>query len=69
MMSDALLSSNNAGQYALARARLRRTRFISPIIPQMQRLGDNGEWLHVGVGILWPWDNAILPSTIFVNGQ
>lgn len=67
--SDAVLgSATTAGQHYLARARLRRTRFIGPIIPQMQRLGDRGEWLHVRSGVCWPWDNALMPATIFHQG-
>jgi hypothetical protein len=55
-------------QQYMARARLRRVRFIAPIIPDMNRLGDDGEWLHVNGGVLWPWDNAVLPATIFHQG-
>lgn len=67
--SDALIGTAAVvGQHFLAHNRLRRVKFTAPIIPNMQRLGDNGEWLHVQNGILWPWDNALMPSTIFHQG-
>ena len=58
-----------AGHYQLARVRLRRVRFIAPIIPQFQRVGNNGEWLHVLNGIMWPWDNTLLPYGLFLGGN
>lgn len=57
------------GQYQLARFRLRRVRFIAPIIPQFERVGNNGEWLHVLNGIMWPWDNTLLPYNLFLGGN
>jgi len=67
--SDGVLHlAEAANRSAILRYRLRRTRFIAPIIPSMQRLGDRGEWLHTFNGVLWQWDNAILPSTIFHRG-
>jgi hypothetical protein len=56
-------------QYSLARVRVRRLRFTVPIIPTMQRIGDLGEWLHIQDGVLWPWDNALLPYSLFLGGQ
>jgi hypothetical protein len=58
-----------AGQYQLARVRLRRARFIAPIIPQFERVGNNGEWLHVLNGVMWPWDNTLLPYNLFLGGN
>lgn len=66
--TDVALGCSVTDQNYLARMRLRRVRFIGPIIPTLQRLGDNGEWLHVNTGILWPWDNAVLPFSIFRKG-
>lgn len=51
------------------RFKLRRVRWIAPIVPQFQRIGDQGEWIHVINGILWPWDNAVLPYNLFVGGN
>ena len=59
---------NVGGQFQLARTRLRRVRFIAPIIPQFERVGNNGEWIHVANGILWPWDNTLLPYNLFLAG-
>lgn len=57
------------GQFQMARFRLRRARFIAPIIPQFQRIGNNGEWLHVLNGIMWPWDNTLLSYGLFQAGN
>lgn len=57
-----------SGQFAAMRFKLRRVRFVPPITPQYQRFGDSGEWFHAGNGILWPWDNAILPYNVFPAG-
>lgn len=67
--SDAIYgTTESASHHTLARFRIRRARFIAPIIPSMQRLGDRGEWLHTFNGVLWPWDNAVMPGTIFHQG-
>jgi len=69
LFTDAVLANPQvAGQYQLARVRLRRVRFIAPIIPQFQRVGNNGEWLHVINGIMWPWDNTLLSYNLFLGG-
>lgn len=67
-ISDAILGTNATGQHAFARCRLRRVKFIPPIVPAMQRLGDDGEWIHTQTGILLPWDNSLQPRTIFHSG-
>ena len=70
LFSDIILANpNNSGQYQLARARLRRVRALPPIIPQFERVGNNGEWLHVVNGVMWPWDNAVLPYNLFLGGN
>jgi len=69
LFTDAVLCNpQTPGQYQLARARMRRARFIAPIIPQFQRIGNNGEWLHVINGIMWPWDNTLLSYNLFLGG-
>lgn len=57
-----------AGQYQLGRVRLRRVRVMPPIAPGYQRIGNNGEWIHIGNGVLWPWDNALLPHDLLLGG-
>jgi hypothetical protein len=69
MMFDAILGLNVSQQvYAPIRCRLRRVRFTAPITPLFQRYGDFGEWINVSNGILWPWDNAIIPTNLFPIG-
>lgn len=69
LVDGVLALTSVSQQYCLARARMRRVRFTVLIIPQMQRLGDNGEWLFTEFGILWPWDNALLPYSLFLGGN
>jgi hypothetical protein len=69
VVSDAVLSqtgsiSNN--QYSLARARLRRVKFTAKNLAMQTRVGEN--WLHVGGGILWPWDGSKLMFDLFPEG-
>lgn len=70
LMMDILLGlSSVTQQFSLGRVRCRRMRFTVPIIPAMQRLGDLGEWLYVNSSIMWPWDNSLLPYSLFLGGQ
>jgi len=57
-----------AGQYALARAQLRRMRMATTALPNYKRIGTNGEWLHLNTSILFPWDNTILPFNLMSLG-
>lgn len=50
------------------RLKIRRARWVANIIPSFQRLGDHGEWIHIGNGILWPWDGCVLPYNLFKAG-
>ena len=62
-VSDVLLANlGTLGQYSLSRARIRRFRVTSQVPPQYTRMGSSGEWLHVINGVIWPWDNAVLPT-------
>lgn len=58
-----------ANQYCMSRLRVRRVRFTVPIVPQMQRLGNLGEWLFLNDGVMWPWDNTVLPYNLFQAGN
>ena len=70
LFSDIVLSNPlNIGQYQMGRVRLRRVRALPPIVPQFERVGNNGEWLHVVNGIMWPWDNTVLPYNLFLGGS
>ena len=69
MTSGGLLCSiGQVGQYSYARARLRNVRFTGAFVPPYHRIGNSGEWLHITNGVLWPWDNTILPLNLMQNG-
>lgn len=51
--------------FSLGRVQLRRA-MVAPGPPQSNiKYGANGEWIHTADGLLWPWDNTILPYRIF----
>ena len=58
-----------ANQFCMSRVRVRRVRFTVPIVPQFQRLGNLGEWIFLNDGVMWPWDNTILPYGLFQGGN
>ena len=67
--SEAIISTiSAAGQYSLARAKLRPIAFTSNIFPAFHLIGDNGEFIHVGNGVLWPWDGSVLPYSLLPLG-
>lgn len=59
MTSDALLHLNVSGQFSLARCRLRRVRFTSDNRDRGFRGGTN--WVFTAWGVLWPWNNTVIP--------
>ena len=64
---DPRISSGGSpvGQYSMARARLRTVRYCAGYYPQGMKVGDNNDqWVHVGGGIMWPWDGACLPRSL-----
>lgn len=70
LFGDVVLGNvQTSGQYQMARARLRRVRVLPPIIPQFERVGNSGEWLHIQNGVMWPWDNSLLPYNLFLGGS
>lgn len=64
--SDGLLSLNVSGQFSAGRARLRRVRFMTANLLRGGRIGDPLKdpygWVYVSNGVLWPWDNTLLPQ-------
>lgn len=58
MTSDAVLGCFAAGQFSLARCRMRRVRFTSNNQFRGFRYGDI-DWVFVANGVLWPWDNSM----------
>ncbi len=53
--------------FSIGRVQLRRAAIMPGPPATNVKFGVNGEWIHVGGGVLWPWDNAILPYNIFEN--
>lgn len=69
LYTEALIASNAAaGQFFLSRAKMRPIAFTGTAIPTFHLVGDNGEFIHVGNGILWPWDGSILPYNLLPLG-
>jgi hypothetical protein len=69
IISDAVLAQTGSianDQYSLARAKLRRVKFTSSNVPLMARVGER--WIHVGGGILWPWDGTKMSFNLFSGG-
>ncbi len=77
LMTDGILCLGNVagqtggtdaatGQYSMARARVRSSRFTSGQHQKLMRVGDRPDaWLHIGNGIMWPWDHATIPVDPF----
>lgn len=63
--TDGLMSLQLPGQFSMRRARLRRVRFTANNLQRGARIGDPvtepAGWTCVSNGVLWPWDNSILP--------
>jgi len=69
IISDAIISTvATAGQYCLTRGRMRTISFIGATFPSWHLFGNNGEFIHVGNGILWPWDGSLLPYNLLSLG-
>jgi hypothetical protein len=55
-----------AGQYSLARVRLRRVRFANIFMPQFTRFNtSSGDFILITQGVAIPWDKSVLPYTLF----
>jgi len=60
-MSTVNGQASAAGQFSMARARIRSARYIPGGYPQYMRVGDNDDkWIHVGNGVMWPWDHSLV---------
>lgn len=53
-------------QWSLARAKLRCTKFSSSDYNYYVRTGatQTDQWVHIGAGIWWPWDGAVIPRPL-----
>lgn len=68
--SDAVISCMaTLGQFSLARAKMREIAFTGSVIPTYHLVGDNGEFIHMGNGLLWPWDGSIMPYNLLPLGS
>jgi len=54
-----------AGQYCLARCRLRNVRFANSFMTRLTRFYSNGPFILLTQGVAWPWDNSVIPHTLF----
>lgn len=69
MSSDAMLMQTGSivnQQHSFARVRLRRVRFTGRNLAPYTRLGE--KWVHIGGGIMWPWDGSQVPYGLFWDG-
>jgi len=67
--TEALMASNSAvNQFSLARAKMIPIAFTGNNIPSYHLVGDNGEFIHIVNGILWPWDGSIMPNNLLPQG-
>lgn len=70
LSTDAVLSQTgsvaNPTQFSYARVKLRRVRFTARNTKPYLRLGPT--WLHVGGGMMWPWDGSEVPFGLFWEG-
>lgn len=62
LTSDGVLCSHLSGRFSVARSRLRRVRFTSADTKRGTCFGDYPGWTHVANGVLWPWDNTLMPQ-------
>lgn len=68
IFGDALMVSDNAGQFYLNRCKLRPFQFTDSTTPVFYLVGANGEYIHVGNGLLLPWDGSVLPFNLLQQG-
>lgn len=68
IFGDALIASDFAGQYYLNRCKLRPFQFTTGGLPLYHLVGANGEFIHVGNGLLLPWDGSVLPYNLLQQG-
>lgn len=54
-----------AGQYSLARVRLRNVRFANTFMQTFTRFSSNGDFMLITMGVAIPWDKTVIPITLF----
>lgn len=51
------------GKTSMGRVRLRSQRQVTGGYQRLARIQDGAnKWIHVGAGVLWPWDHAYVPT-------
>jgi hypothetical protein len=69
LFGDGMLAcTTTSGQYYTSRCKLRPVSFTSSALGQFQIVGNSGEFIHMGNGVLWPWDSSILPYPLLPLG-
>lgn len=69
MVSEALFSMMGvSGQFSIGRCKSKNLRFVSTNTVPYTRVGNSGEFIHIGNGVCWPWDGAILPTPLMPYG-
>jgi hypothetical protein len=71
LIHEIALSSTAETTYSALRLKLRRAKWMPKVLssPNLVRVGNNGEWISMNNGILWPWDNSILPYNLTRAGS
>lgn len=58
------------GKTSVARVRVRSQKNMPGGLHKLARIDDGtNKWIHVGAGVLWPWDNAIVPNRHLFRGH
>lgn len=63
-----LAQTRSSTSFTLGRVQLRMIKLFSGEAQRHTKLGQNGQWIAVKDGILYPWDNAQLPRNLFIYG-
>lgn len=71
LIFDVLLGNRQtAASYSIGRVKLRKARLTHALHPIDTKIGQAGEqWIHVGAGVMWPWDDGALPYSILAMGD
>ena len=71
LIHELALCSINSATFSTIRLKIRRAKWIPNILASqnLTRIGNNGEWIVMNNGILWPWDNSILPYNLTRAGS
>lgn len=70
LFSDVLLCNNQTtASYSMGRVQLRQAVVAHALYPINTKIGRYGEWIHIGAGVFWPWDNAQLNQSILPFGS